>query len=329
MAIGLTQQLALESKREGTVKTVSGKKVIRNLFSGKPVSEVPMLLPIITLGTKILQVPEISILKDPSAIVQGALQIQQLFKPHGMVIYDPSLETEALSGISERSVFTGQDIMQLGRIATAMETTKRLHSTLGKGTAVFPALPGPVELACRLSSADSINEKHALEDLSTFLVALAREYFESQVDGLIVVENSFNFSDEVLVNAYDSFLATLGNMAQYYNVPLILYLQGELNVLNFVKRPKAPSVNGFMLDAQIKSGYLRESSELGKNKTTGLIIPEDLLFQTSSSSLDGYLKEVIENFKDGRFMLSVPWRMSENLKIDDLLNLFTAIKQAG
>ena len=311
------------------MKAVSGKKVIRNLFSGKPMSEVPMLLPIITLGAKILQVPEINILKDPSAIVQVALQIQQLFKPHGMVIYDPSLEVEALNEFTERTVFIGQDIMQLGRIKTAMETTKRLHSTLGKGTAVFPALPGPVELACRLSSADSINGKYALEDLSTFLVALAREYFESQVDGLIVVENSVNLSDEAVVHAHDSFLTTLTNMAQYYSVPLVVYLQGKLNVLNFVNRPKAPSVNGYILDAEIKSGYLRERTELGKNKTTGLIIPEDLLFQTSASSLDCYLKEVIENFKDGHFMLSVPWSMSENLKIDDLLNLFTAVKQTG
>lgn len=304
---------------------MSGKKAIRNLFSGKPVDNVALLLPIIPIGAKIMQVPTSALSADPALMVQCALQIKQLLAPQAMVLYDPSALTEALSGMP-----VPESVSQVGSISVALETMRRLSLTLKRDAAVFAAVPGPVELARemadRVGESPNLTNREFMASLNKFLIDLAKEYMERQADGLVVVDSQEFFDREDLAGIYSSFCSTVKNMADYYGIPLILHLQGCTDNGNLPRTVRSLSVSGVLLNGgpELLSDILGTVSD----KVIGLTLPEDFLLGTSTG-WSGFSDQLAAHLKGKRLMISAPWKMSADLSVHHVLGLNDLIKQAG
>lgn len=311
---------------------MSGKKVMRNLFSGKPLDAVPMLLPIIPLGAKIMQVSTSTVASDPALLVQCALQIKQLLAPQGMVLYDPATVAQAFDGMLRGEIGFPETVRQVGNIALTLETTQRLSATLGKEVAVFAAIPGPVELVLSMNDAGEggrcLTDQQVMDSLSKLLIDLAKEYMENRADGLVVVESKKHFAREELAGFYSRFLTTVGNMAAYYGIPLIIYLQGQEEVGQLPINFSSLDFKGIIFDGCSKSGSLAETFRNVGDRVFGLTVPEDLLLQMSTG-VHEYLKRLSAELPGKRLMLSVPWMMTEDLSVTHVIGLNDLIKKAG
>lgn len=314
------------------MKLMSGKKVMRNLFSGKPVDTVPVLLPIIPLGAKTMQVPSAMVAADPALTVQCALQIKQLLAPEGMVLYDISSITEALGGVFRKGMSFPEKAREAGSISLMIETTQRLSATLGKEVAVFAAVPGPVELIVAMTEAGEagqyFTDQDMMNSLNSYLIDLAREYMENRADGLVVVESKKYFAREELAGVYSQFLTTVGNLAGYYSIPLTIYLRGQDELAALPTNIASLNFKGILFDDCAKPGSLSEPLRTSDNRVFGLTVPEDLLLQTANG-LSEYLKMRSAELVGKQFLLSVPWTMTGELSVSHIVGLNDLVKETG
>lgn len=310
---------------------MSGKKVFRNLFAGKPVDAVPMLLPVIPLGAKIMQISTSAVAGDPALAVQSALQIKQLLAPQGMVVYDPSAIIEALGGQDRAGFLVPEIVNRVGILASTWETTQRLSATLGKDVAVFAATPGPAELLQAMSAAEDVeghlNNTELINSLGKFLIDLAKEHLENGADGLVVVDRKVNFAKTELGEFHQQFITTMGNIAAYYGIPLVLYLQGQEEVGPLTVNFASLDCKGMLFDGGSKPGILADILRHTGDRVIGLTVPEDLLLEMSEGIHD-YLKRLAAELPGKRLMLSVPWTMTEYLSVTHIVGLNKIIQEA-
>lgn len=312
---------------------MSGKKVMRNLFSGRPVDAVPMLFPLIPLGAKIMQVPASTIASDPALAVQCALQIKQLLAPTGIVLYDPFTVSQACSSCLQAGTSLPETARLAGHIPLVLETTQRLSATLGKEIAVFAAIPGPVGLVQSMADAVDVKdterllaEREIMDSLCRLLIDLAKEFMESRADGLVVVENINYFAGPELPAFYSQFLTTVGNLADYYGIPLVIYLQGQDDIGRLPMAFNNLAFKGILFDGSAASGLLPDTLQSIGNRVFGFTVPEELLVQ-APNGIQEYLQKLSEKVPGRQMLLSVPWMMTEDLSVTHIIGLNDLVKQ--
>jgi len=308
---------------------MSGKKVMRNLFSGRPVDAVPMLFPIIPLGAKIMQVSTSAITSDPALAVQCALQIKQLLAPQGLVLYDPVTVSLAFGDCLKAGTSIPESARLAGNISVKLETTQRLTATLGKEAAVFAAIPGPAELVRSIADAGEAEEflsnQEVMESISKLLIDLAKEFMENRVDGFVVVENQKQFAGTGVKRFYRQFLTTVGNLADYYGIPLVIYLQGQNDLDQLPNDFADLAFKGILFDGSAKD--LPNTYQSVGNKVFGFTVPEEMLTQMPTG-VQEYLEKLTGEIPGRRLMLSVPWMMTEDLSVTHIVGLNDFVKKA-
>lgn len=317
---------------------MSGKEAFAHLFlrkSATNATNIPILVPVAPLATRLLQVPSEKIITDPNMLVKGALKIHEFFQPQGLIgYYDPRLDAEALGCLtvighqdSKTNILRIEGQLRRSNIKTkrtikekpiSLKASTMLHEALGCDTAIFAAVSCPVELAETIIGrermvADFFKENDCFfQQLSAHLIQLIKQYMELKIDVLVVVGCWEFFSNEATAQIYSSFIATAGFVAECYGIPLILYLQGTIEQNEKFKKVINLNVQGIAIDVPAKLNDFDCEVLVKANKIVCLVISEEIL-HLESKELKNYLENISDRFSGNPIMLSLPWKLSPRI----------------
>lgn len=305
-------------------------------------------MPVAPLAARLLQVPSGKIIEDPKMLVKGALKIQEFFHPQGLICYyDSKLEAEALGCLTvlgqqdnkinnlkltvQIRVPNFKKNQKIKRTPKALKATNMLYEALGCDPAIFAAVSCPVELGKTIIGKNEIikclntDNNTFIQKLSEHLIWLIKQYLEHKIDVLVVIGCWEFFSNQKVVNIYNSFFAVAGKIAAQYRVPLVLYLQGKINQIEHQKQIIEMNVQGLAVDLPVKLNEFNYFSLIETKKIICFVIPEETLY-LETSELKNYLENVTEKFSDMPIMLSLPWKLSTKMSTfssqSTLLELF-------
>ncbi len=237
-------------------------KALKNLFSLREMKR-PLFIPLLyTYAARLAQIPVRRMLTDPAAMTKSISMAYQLFQYDAVVIpFDPLLEAEALGcRINLRpdappqimthafSEAWPQDSMveglaQQARMPVVMEAIRRLQSLLGKEVALLAGITGPVTMAGHLwgdslwksPSEDRQKVLDALEFTGRVGAAMARQYGEMGLGGLVVAEPCFSLAGAEALPGIRASYGPLSNIRAFYELPLVLHVDsgaaGQLDEL--------------------------------------------------------------------------------------------------
>jgi hypothetical protein len=123
-----------------------------------------------------------------------------------------------------------EDFMNQGRIPVVMEVTKRLALSVGRDTALAPALLGPCSFCKNLDylfeGGINNNPRERIKHFGSFFTKLVRGLCEQKIDALFFREDLLaeRFMDELVENkeAYRSLYGTMFNIVRAFNAMPIL-----------------------------------------------------------------------------------------------------------
>jgi hypothetical protein len=226
---------------------MSGRLKFRNVLKGKDIESPPFVPFMYGLIARIGNVRLNKMAWDPSYYTNALEGICGLLGLDVIVgNFDATLEMEAfgariewqgdfetpivLKG-NEFSDIRPEDFMSQGRIPVVMEVTKRLVLSMGRDTAIAPALIGPCSFSQNLGHLlkDGIykNISEGIKHFSGHFTKLVRGLCEQKIDALFFREDMLaeRFMDELLENkeAYRSLYVTMFNIVRAFNaMPVVV-----------------------------------------------------------------------------------------------------------
>jgi hypothetical protein len=245
---------------------MSGRLKFRNVIKGKN-SESPPFVPFMYgLIARTGNVPLSKMAWDPSYYTNALEGICQLLGLEVIVgNFDATLESEAFGALIEwpddfdapivqkgnaLSDILPEDFTSQGRIPVVLEVTKRLALSVGRDTAVAPALLGPCALCNNLGHLleDDIdkNPSERIKHFGSFLTKWVRGLCEQKIDALFFREELLaeRFLDELAENkeSYRSLYGTMFNIVRAFNaMPILVTENLPLEAVHEVQSLLKPS----------------------------------------------------------------------------------------
>ncbi|MGQ4556279.1 uroporphyrinogen decarboxylase family protein [Halobellus sp. GM3] len=209
------------------------------------ISEERPFVPLVdTLAAEINQVPHEVYHRDATQSANGRQRAQRLFEHDAVVTtLDSTLLCDVLdatvewSGESDRFVTTPAssgtelsapaDVAAAGRVPVALDVAERLVTTL-EDVAVVGGIPGPVATFNQLLADARIDaNREANELIREVFGDVARAYGRAGVDAFLVTELATGTqSPSAVIEADVAALEMLGNIAEFFGVPVMFVPQG-------------------------------------------------------------------------------------------------------
>jgi len=245
---------------------MGGRLKFRNVLKGKN-SERPPFVPFMYgLIARTGNVPLSKMAWDPSYYTNALEGICALLGLEVIVgNFDATLESEAFGAriqwqddfdtpIVQKgnalSDILPEDFMNQGRIPVVMEVTKRLALSVGRDTALAPALLGPCSFCNNLDHLleEGIHKNpiERIKHFGSFFTKLVRGLCEQKIDALFFREELLaeRFMDELRENkeAYRSLYMTLFNIVRAFNaMPIVVTENLPLEAVHDVQSLLKPS----------------------------------------------------------------------------------------
>ena len=245
---------------------MNGRLKFRNVIKGKN-SESPPFVPFMYgLIARTGNIPLNEMAWDPSYYTNALEGIHQLLGLEVIVgNFDATLESEAFGARIEwnddfdpplvqkgnaLSDMLPEEFMNQGRIPVVMEVTKRLVVSVGRETAIAPALLGPCSLCNNLVHliADDIDRSPSerIKYFGSFITKWVRGLCEQKIDALFFREELLaeRFMDELGENkeSYRSLYGTLFNIVRAFNaMPILVTENLPLEAVHEVQSLLKPS----------------------------------------------------------------------------------------
>jgi uroporphyrinogen-III decarboxylase len=328
------------------------KELVRALFAGKPVTR-PAFIPYLAVAAaKFMQVPIRQMFSDPTALANSLQACQRLFKYDGIVILlDTTLEAEAcgcqIEWRGNESPFVASHILEgknaesldissiesKGRIPVVLEAAKRLAQTVGRDVALLGVVTGPVTLGRHLIgddfihmlSKDSQGSQKVLEQSAKIALAMVRAYGELEFDAIVLADSELASLYPVYYPRIQPSLKTLRNLANFYDMPLIILTKRipPVPVDRFAAFMKFEA-DGFSL-----GNYVSElkTLPLPSSKLFGRCIPKTALL----GSLDDVEKttlELLDRSMSSRFYVTSEWEIPPNTPAQNLHRVMQVVTKA-
>jgi uroporphyrinogen-III decarboxylase len=324
----------------------TSKELVRSLFAGKPVSRPPFIPYMATAAARFMQVPVTKLLSDPTTLANSLQACQRLFKYDGIaVLLDTTLEAEAcgcqlawregeppevISHVLEGKDPSNLDISALenrGRIPVVLEAAKRLTQMAGRDVALLGVVTGPITLGKHLIGDDFIHVleidtqlgQKVIELSGKIALALARVYGELKFDAIILADMALASTYPTHYPKIQPILKTLRNLANFYDMPLIL-LTGRV--------PPVP-IDRFLAFLRLEADGFSLANPIPELKTISFddkLSGRCLLKSTLLGPVDGVEKatlELLDKNIGSRFFLTSEWEVPPNTPA---LNLHKAMQ---
>lgn len=234
--------------------TTSPRDLVRRFIEGAPTDRVPVVMHLGAYAARLQHARFQEVACDATLLANSLQSAQRLLGCDGLIVAaDPTMEAEACGCAvawpdDEPEVtshpwagdvaagaqpFGGIPLVGLearGRLSVALEVTRRLNAVIGKEVALIPAVTGPVTLAHLLrgpeflADLESAPERayQAAEAALAVTVHVAKQYLDLGLDHLVVFDPLLGAVDPVHYPRLGSGLRTLWNVADFYDVRVLL-----------------------------------------------------------------------------------------------------------
>lgn len=208
--------------------------------AGKP--HPPLFAPLLYgVASQIEALPRAEVTCDPTRLVKGLVELRRALGTSHLTTAAPAaMEAEALGAVVDRELWPPRvtapppaGIVELAEfddvwprceaLAASLEATKRLAATEPADTPILAALTGPARLATELAGRASPDDADAVELAGRALAGLARAFALAGAAALLLCEASAPAG----VAGWSAALATIGNVARFHRIPLLLAFTRE------------------------------------------------------------------------------------------------------
>lgn len=204
-------------------------------------------------------------LEDPTKISNTLRLIQNYFQVDGLITYaDNTVLAETLGSPIDKSSYPPtvvpfnqwqenlesrlNKLDQVGRIAIALEVTKRLSLMLPEAV-LIGLVTGPLTLACQLSGENSsslLSQPDVLVSASKASLAFAKAFANAGIDILVVWEEDMPLLTEDRVKLLGRCYSPIWNTARFYDIsPLLMTQKCEQESIDRLRK----FVDGFIFSS--------------------------------------------------------------------------------
>jgi Uroporphyrinogen decarboxylase (URO-D) len=229
---------------------VTSRDLVERALQGKPTDRRPILMHLAPYAARLQQQAYQQLAGDPTLQANAQQGAQRLFGCDGVLApLDTTLEAEACGCLVEwrddEPMVTGHPfagahgpvtvdldgLERRGRLAVALEATRRLQQVIGRDVAIVPAVTGPVTLAGHLlgptlvADLDAESERgyQAIEAAARVTVHMAKLYLEAGGGQLFVADPLLGSIDPSHYPQIAGVLRTLWNVADFYDVRALVW----------------------------------------------------------------------------------------------------------
>ena len=228
---------------------MTSRTLVERALQGKSTDRPPIVMHLAPYAASLQQQPYRRLAGDPTLQANAQQGAQRLFGCDGILTpLDTTLEAEACGCLVEwpddDPVVTGHPfathgpvtvdldgIERRGRLAVALEATRRLQQVIGRDVAVVPAVTGPVTLAGHLIgpalAADLARDPErgyqAIEAAVRVTVHMAKLYLEAGGGQLLVADPLLGSLDPAYDPQIAGVLRTLWNVADFYDARALVW----------------------------------------------------------------------------------------------------------
>lgn len=233
---------------------VSPRDLVRRFMEGAPTDRVPVVMHLGAYAARLQHARFQEVACDATLLANSLQSAQRLLGCDGLIVAeDPTVEAEvcgctvawpddepevtshpwAGDVAAGAQPFGGIPLTGLetrGRLSVALEVTRRLNAVIGKEVALIPAVTGPVTLAHLLRGPEFLADVEAaperayqaVEAALAVTVQVAKQYLDLGLDHLVVFDPLLGSLDPVHYARLGSGLRTLWNVADFYDVRVLL-----------------------------------------------------------------------------------------------------------
>lgn len=231
---------------------MTSRTLVERALQGKSTDRPPIVMHLAPYAARLQQQSYQQLSGDPTLLANSQQGAQRLFGCDGILApLDTTLEAEACGCLVEwrddEPVVTGHPfathgpvtvdldgLEQRGRLAIALEATRRLQQVIGRDVAVVPAVTGPVTLAGHLLGpelaavldADPERGYQAIEAAVRVTVRMAKLYLETGGGQLVVADPLLGSLDPTHHPQIAGVLRTLWNVADFYDARALVWTIG-------------------------------------------------------------------------------------------------------
>jgi len=319
------------------VSSASSREMVKKVFSGDKLAQVPFMPWVCTHAARLEQVPVPKMLSD-AVLLTRALENAQKLYGYDMVanILDSTIEAEAcgcpIKWPSDKELpsveshhpidnLTENDIANIkskGRLPAVLEATKRLKITLGRTVAIAGVVTGPFTLASHLQGHNVINDldnapepaKNIIELAGKVCLEVCKAYCELELDLIVLAESVMPQLPIRYLPLALSVLRPVVNVIRFYNsLPLLLAngcTKDSLELLTHME------VEGMVVDNNIDTDVRQKLSSC----VVGRTIPSSVL-EGPKEQLLAHIENCLKRDQQGVF-ISTEWQVpydtpSENM----------------
>lgn len=227
----------------------TSRELFKALFAGNAAR--PPFIPLVaSAGARLMQVPLRDVYSDAGVMAKTLRDCQSLFGYDGILVFpDATLEAEALgckldwiegqpptiastlTSFADLNTFGGGRSLTQGRLPTVIAAATQLVESASSRCAILGSITGPIAIAQTALPSEDLNPI-VVEKISEECHALARAFFERRVDGIIVRESSLACVPTTVHDALVKTFRTLKNLAQFYDVPLLLAIDDSSELVD-------------------------------------------------------------------------------------------------
>jgi len=197
-----------------------------------------------------MQVPLREVYSDAGVMAKTLRDCQSLFGYDGILVFpDATLEAEALgckldwtedqpptiaktlTSLADLDVFGGDRSLTQGRLPKVIDAAAQLVESASSRCAILGSVNGPIAIAQEALPSEKLSPI-IVEKIGEACHALARGFFERRVDGIIVRESSLSSVPSAVYDALVKTFRTLKNLAQFYDVPLLLAIDDSSDLVD-------------------------------------------------------------------------------------------------
>ena len=222
---------------------MTSRTLVERALQGKSTDQPPIIMHLAPYAARLQQQSYRQLAGDPTLQANAQQGAQRLFGCDGVLApLDDTLEAEACGCLVEwrndEPVVTGNPfathgpvtvdldgLERRGRLAVALEATRRLQQVIGRDVAIVPTVTGPVTLAGHLlgpglaADLDTDPERgyQAVEAAMRVTVHMAKLYLELGGSALLIDDPLLGSLDPTYYPQIAGVLRTLWNVADFYD----------------------------------------------------------------------------------------------------------------
>jgi uroporphyrinogen-III decarboxylase len=321
---------------------ITSKRLVRGAFESADLPRLPFVPWVFTHAARLEQIPVRRMLADPTQYTKCLQNARKLYGYDAIIGgFDPSLELEicgshiswggdyeapAAVPLPEFDLGRLRDIdvenaARTGRLATVIESLRRIKLVSGQDLALAAAVTGPLSLLAGLTGRDPLRDLaekpeeaiRAVEAAAGFLLKVVRVYCQLELDIIVIADKLMATLPAAHLSRMSSVLSPVINLVRFYNTFSVL-LPGEPSPDNVT------SLIDLGFDGVVTAGMDASTWHKlkgGRSCVLGKALPARVL-NSSSGELPAYLETNLPEKVERGVFITTDWEVPPETPPDNI-----------